>query len=316
MTRGTAGRSASATSISSKHVEANAGGDSRPAANCTASQRHLKINDALSLALRRLLVLLCRLGDGALLLPVLQNCLLFVRAGVEARELLERVQGAIRGIDAALVGPAVRLLRRGRRFRLCLRLALRLRLCLGLLAAVSTLPLDVDGLVAFRAVSDGDDLRPCEVLDDVQQIADRLRQLDRRFPVHPPLGLREDRRLPPTANLLDDGVAVVQDRLRRQLLARLDDRAVLEDPPVRDHALALRVGEDVGDAHAVLVVVISPIEGADGAVGALRGHGLGMQDAVEEADDAGAPACHAELAVRRVDAAGRRHRNTEVVGAL
>ena len=38
-------------------------------------------------------------------------------------------------------------------------------------------------------------------------------------------------------DLLDDGVAVVEDLLGGQLLARLDDRAALEDAPVGRHLL-------------------------------------------------------------------------------
>ena len=67
----------------------------------------------------------------------------------------------------------------------------------------------------------------------------------------PPLGAREDGRLAPALDLLDDGLAEVQDLLGRQLLARLDDGAALEDTPVGGHLLAERVDEDIGDADGV-----------------------------------------------------------------
>mmetsp|Transcript_23029 Transcript_23029/g.66090 ORF Transcript_23029/g.66090 Transcript_23029/m.66090 type:complete len:705 (-) Transcript_23029:256-2370(-) len=268
----------------------------------------------LSPTLRRGLALLrARLGDAALAFPILRDRLLFVFAGVVGRQLLKRISDAVLRVDAPLAASVLRI---GARRRLRLRLRLPLRLCLWFaLTPAAAFLLYVDGLVALGAVADRDDLRTGEVLDDVQQFADRLRHLDRRIPVLPPLRSGEDGRLPPAADLFDDRVAEGQDRLGRQLLPRLYYSAVLKHPTVRDHALALRVVEDVGDAHAVLVVVVATVERADGAIGPLGGHGLRMQHAVEEADDPGSTAGNAELAVSGVDAAGGRHGHAEVVGA-
>ena len=87
---------------------------------------------------------------------------------------------------------------------------------------------------------------------------------------------------------LDDRVAVVQDLLIGQLLARPDERAVLKLTTVRVHAIArpIRVHEDVGDAHGEGLIVVAAVEGGDGAVRALRGHDGGLRDATKEADDA------------------------------
>lgn len=117
------------------------------------------------------------------------------------------------------------------------------------------------------------------------------------------------------AHLLDYAVAVAQDLLRGQLLSRLDNGSALEDPPVRRELLSLRVHEDVGDADAVLVVVVAAVKGGDGAVGALCLHQLRLQHAVEEADDAWPAARDSELAVRGVDARGGRHGDAQVVAA-
>ena len=142
--------------------------------------------------------------------------------------------------------------------------------------ARALLALDIDDLVAARPVADGDDLRAREVLDDVDELAHGLRQRHRVALLLPPVRAREDRSVAPALDLvrvrdrvgeglrlglglgfglglglglgfglgfglaldlLDDGVAVVEDLLGGQLLARLDDRAALEDAPVGGHLL-------------------------------------------------------------------------------
>ena len=110
---------------------------------------------------------------------------------------------------------------------------------------------------------------------------------------------------------LDDRVAVVQDLLVGQLLARTDDRAVLKLTPIGVHAIAwpIRVHEDVRDAHGEGLVVVAAVEGRDGAVRALRGHDGGLGDAIKEADDAGTPTRHTELPMGWVDARGSAHRD-------
>ena len=128
----------------------------------------------------------------------------------------------------------------------------------------------VDDLVAARPIADGDDLCGREVLDDVDELADRLRQ----------------------------GHRVTLLLLSRQLLARLDDGAALEDASVGRHLLAVWVDEDVGDADGVLVIVVATVEGGDGAVRPLHLHHLRLRDAVEEADDARPAARDAELPMR------------------
>ena len=141
---------------------------------------------------------------------------------------------------------------------------------------------------------------------------------------------------------LNDRMAVVQDLMVGNLLARTDDRAVLKLTPVGVHAIArpIRVHEDVRDAHGEGLVIVAAVEGRDGAVRALRGHDGGLGDAVEEAikgaikeaikeaikgaikeaishlgdaikeaDDAGTPTRHAELPMGWVDARGSAHRD-------
>ena len=108
---------------------------------------------------------------------------------------------------------------------------------------------------------------------------------------------------------LDDRVAVVQDLLIRQLLARPDERAVLKLTTVRVHAIArpIRVHEDVGDAHGEGLIVVAAVEGGDGAVRSLRGHDGGLRDATKEADDAISGNQWQSVAIRRRNQRRRNH---------
>ena len=68
--------------------------------------------------------------------------------------------------------------------------------------ARALLALDIDDLVAARPVADGDDLRAREVLDDVDELADGLRQRHRVALLLPPVRAREDRSVAPALDLV------------------------------------------------------------------------------------------------------------------
>mmetsp|Transcript_41381 Transcript_41381/g.133079 ORF Transcript_41381/g.133079 Transcript_41381/m.133079 type:complete len:456 (-) Transcript_41381:1223-2590(-) len=173
----------------------------------------------------------------------------------------------------------------------------------------------VDDLVAARPVADREDHRLGEVLDDVEQLAHILGKRHRVLLREPPLGAREDRRLAPTVDLLEDRLAVREHLLRGQLLARAEDVAVAEEAPVRGEGRSLGVDVHVRDADGVRVVVVRAVKRGDGAVRPLRLHELRVRDAVEEADHAGPARRDAKLAVRRVHARGGGHGDTQVVRA-
>ena len=71
----------------------------------------------------------------------------------------------------------------------------------------------------------------------------------------------------------------------------------------------------VGDADAVLIVVVAAVESGYGAIGSLRLHELGMCNAVKEANDARPAARDAKLTVRWMDASGGGHRHPEVISS-
>mmetsp|Transcript_29039 Transcript_29039/g.76607 ORF Transcript_29039/g.76607 Transcript_29039/m.76607 type:complete len:260 (-) Transcript_29039:424-1203(-) len=70
----------------------------------------------------------------------------------------------------------------------------------------------------------------------------------------------------------------------------------------------------VGDAHTILIVVVSTVKCAYGAIRPLRSHGFRMRDAVEETDNPRSPTGDTKFSVARVNARRTRHRNAKVVG--
>ena len=60
----------------------------------------------------------------------------------------------------------------------------------------------VDDVFAPRAVADRDNLRPSEVLDDIDELADGLRQRHRVALLLPPVRAREDRSVAPALDLV------------------------------------------------------------------------------------------------------------------
>mmetsp|Transcript_4601 Transcript_4601/g.10838 ORF Transcript_4601/g.10838 Transcript_4601/m.10838 type:complete len:261 (-) Transcript_4601:1315-2097(-) len=187
-------------------------------------------------------------------------------------------------------------------------------LCLRSRGGLFSFLLDVDDFVPPRTVSDGEDIGPCEVLNDVDHLAHRLGQLRHRvLERRPVLAPCEDGGVAPALDDLDHGVAELEDLLSGQWLPGLDHGPALEGAAVGDHGLALGVAEDVGHADAVLVVVVATVESTDGAVGPLAGDELRLRHAVEEAHDPGPARGDAELEVGWVHAGRRRHGHPEVV---
>mmetsp|Transcript_32108 Transcript_32108/g.73437 ORF Transcript_32108/g.73437 Transcript_32108/m.73437 type:complete len:220 (+) Transcript_32108:452-1111(+) len=110
-------------------------------------------------------------------------------------------------------------------------------------------------------------------------------------------------------------MAVAQDGLIWQLLASLDDGAILKGSPIRCHPLPFRVQEDIGYAYPIRIIGVTTIKCADGAIGALSGHAFCMHNAIKESHNSRSTTCHAKLTMSWVNASSSCHGHTQIVSA-